>query len=466
MELSKPTFLNTLSIRIFALFWLAFVLLFALIFVLPYFDSRIYSNLDNSEISSYNAEISAAIRTNQLRHILSGLPVTAFDDLDGMHPVLADQEGNIFGARKKTEISAVQQFMYHTTVVSKPLKKNFYDLQVVGPFTVHLELDKKDTQYKLYFLSRVNPQKEIISYIFDRPYIIILFVMIISTPLLWWLSSSIGRPLRHLQEAANAVALGNFKVDRTLETQGSLELRQVGQSFNRMTIALEDLLSNQQTLLSSISHELRTPLTRLQLALALLRRRINNNAEIERIEKEAIRLDEMINDLLLLSRQKLNSHILREIFPITEIWQDIIKDSQFEAEQRQLAFKVHQLIVHPSKHYINGNKALLCSAVENILRNALKYTKSKIETTIFIEAEMLVIAIDDDGDGIPDEEYTNIFKPFYRIDEARTRETGGTGLGLAIVANVVNEHQGYVIAMRSELGGLRVKLSLPLWIFQ
>lgn len=434
--------------------------------MLPYFDSRSYSNLNSDEISGYYGEISNAIRTNQLRHILSGLPVVAFDELDGIRPVLVDEDGNLFGTRKKIEISAIQQFMYNTTVLSRPLKKNFYDLQVVGPFTVHLELEKKEAQYKLYFLSKVNPQQEIVSYIFDRPYIVILFVMFISTPLLWWLSRSIGRPLRQLQQAANHVALGNFKVDKSLETQGTLELRQVGQSFNRMTVALEDLLSNQQTLLSSISHELRTPLTRLQLALALLRRRIGHNAEIERIEKEAIRLDEMINDLLLLSRQQLNSHMLREIFPISDIWQEIIKDNQFEAEQRQLQFKVHLLINNPAKYYINGNKTLLCSAVENVLRNALKYTQSKIETTIFIESDMLVIAIDDDGDGVPDSEYSNIFKPFYRIDEARTRETGGTGLGLAIVANVINEHQGYVIARHSELGGLRIKLSLPLWIFE
>ncbi|WP_370445394.1 envelope stress sensor histidine kinase CpxA [Avibacterium gallinarum] len=458
----KLTFLNTLSMRIFALFWLAFVLLLALIFLLPYFDARIYTELGNEEVSGYYGEISTAIRNKQLAHIISGVPVIPVDKFDGIHPVLADQNGNILGARKE-EIAPIQQFMYHTSTTLKPLKKNFYDIQIAGPFTVHLNLEN-DVPYTLYFVSRVNPQKEILSYIFDRPCILILFIMLISTPLLWWLSRSIGRPLRHLQQAANAVALGNFKVDKSLETQGTIELRQVGQSFNRMTIALEDLLSNQQTLLSSISHELRTPLTRLQLALALLRRRVNSSAEIARIEKEAVRLDEMINDLLLLSRQQLNSHILREIFPITEIWHDIIKDSRFEAEQKKLSFKVKQLIHKPSQYYLNGNKGLICSAIENILRNALKYTHSKIEATIFVEDNSMVIAIDDNGAGIPTSEYENIFKPFYRIDEARTRETGGTGLGLAIVANVIREHQGKVWAASSHLGGLRVVIKLPLWI--
>lgn len=458
----KFSFINTLSMRIFALFWLAFVLLLALIFLLPYFDARIYTELSKEEVSGYYGEISTVIKNNRLNHIISGVPVTPIDTFDGMHPVLADREGNILGA-KKEEISSIQQFMYHTTPVPKQFKKNFYDIQIAGPFIVHLSLER-DMPYTLYFVSRINPQKEIISYIFDRPYILILFIMLISTPLLWWLSSSIGKPLRNLQQAANAVALGNFKVDKLLETQGTIELRQVGQSFNQMTIALDNLLSNQQTLLSSISHELRSPLTRLQLALALLRRRINTNTEISRIEKEAIRLDEMINDLLLLSRHQLNSHILREIFPITEIWSDIIKDSQFEAEQRNLSFTVKQRIHKPTQYYINGNKGLICSAIENILRNALKYTQSNIEATISLNENTVIIMIDDNGEGIPSSEYENIFKPFYRIDEARTRETGGTGLGLAIVANVIKEHQGTVWATKSPLGGLRVIVKLPLWI--
>lgn len=448
--------------RIFAFFWLAFALLLAVICLLPYFDARIYTELNKEEISGYYGEISTAIRNHRLTHILSGISIPPIDTFGSTHPVLADQNGNIFGAQKE-EISPVQQFMYHTSNVSKQFKKNFYDIRIVGPFTVHLSLDKNDP-YTLYFISRINPQKEIISYIFDRPYIFILFIMLISTPLLWWLSHSIGRPLRNLQQAANAVALGNFKVDKLLETQGTIELRQVGQSFNRMTIALENLLSNQQTLLSSISHELRTPLTRLQLALALLRRRIDTNTEIARIEKEAIQLDGMINDLLLLSRHQLNSHILREIFPITDIWCNLIKDSQFEAEQRNLSFKIRQIIHNPKQYYINGNKGLICSAIENILRNALKYTHSKIETTIFIENDILTITVDDDGEGIPQNEYENIFKPFYRIDEARTRETGGTGLGLAIVSNVIKEHQGEVWATKSHLGGLRITVKLPLWI--
>lgn len=218
-------------------------------------------------------------------------------------------------------------------------------------------------------------------------------------------------------------------------------------------------------LLSSISHELRTPLTRLQLALALLRRRFGeDNTEIHRIEIEARRLDKMINDLLLLSRQQLHSHVSREIFPINELWEEVLDDAIFEAEHRKLNFVVRQNITQPARYYVNGNKALLVSAIENIVRNALKYTQSEIRVSIFLKRQELMIVIDDNGHGLDEAEYEKIFQPFYRVDETRTRETGGTGLGLAIVANVVKEHHGAVWANASQLGGLCVTLCIPLWI--
>lgn len=113
---------------------------------------------------------------------------------------------------------------------------------------------------------------------------------------------------------------------------------------------------------------------------------------------------------------------------------------------------------------MNGNPELLQSAVENIVRNALKYTKSKIKLSIFVQEETLKIRIDDNGSGVPPDEFEKIFQPFYRVDETRTRSTGGTGLGLTIVLNIIKEHQGKVWAEESELGGLAVTIELPLWL--
>ncbi|MDY4281189.1 MAG: envelope stress sensor histidine kinase CpxA [[Pasteurella] mairii] len=460
--MTKFTLFNTLSIRIFAFFWLSFFLLLAIIFSLPYWDARIYSNIQTNELSSYRKALTRSIRNNKISQIVSGAAVLPLDKFDGMHPVVV-YENDIMGALPD-EIEPIKTFMNRSTNPLTPLKKTFYDIQVAGPFMVYLSAGDEDIPYHVYFLARVNAQKEIISFIFDRPHILIFVIMLISTPILWVLSHSIGQPLKHLQSAANAIALGNFKSDKTLETNGTRELRQVGRSFNRMTEALDNIISNHQSLLSSISHELRTPLTRLQLALALLRRKNGESSETARIEKEAKRLEIMINDLLLVSRQQLHSHTLRDIFPLDELWRDVLNDAAFEAEQRHISFVVKQLIYSPGNYLINGNQGLLASALENVIRNALKYTKSHIEVTLHLDREQLFIAIDDDGEGIPETEYKNIFKPFYRIDEARTRETGGAGLGLAIAVSIVKGHQGQLSATKSHLGGLNVTFKLPLWI--
>lgn len=230
-----------------------------------------------------------------------------------------------------------------------------------------------------------------------------------------------------------------------------------------MAISIDNLISNQQRLLSSISHELKTPLTRLQLATALVRRQCEETDSVKRIEREIERMDKMIRELLLLSRQQMNSQVKRDIFYANSLWEKIIKDAQFEAEQRGIAFLTN-IRLPKNELQLNGNFRLLESAVENIVTNALKYTKDKIELHIFIQEEFLRICINDNGSGVNPNEFEKIFTPFYRVDEARTRATGCTGLGLAIVSHVIKEHQGSVWAEKSPLGGLSMNIKLPLWI--
>lgn len=296
----------------------------------------------------------------------------------------------------------------------------------------------------------------------DNPFILLFLTLLITTPLLWWFTYTIVKPISRLQKAAHSVSLGDFKIDPQLTQEGPLELRQVGQTFNRMATSINNLLSNHQNLLSSISHELKTPLTRLQLATALIRHRVGDDKALKRIEKEIERMDKMINELLLISRQQMHTQTSREIFAAEKIWEEVVHDALFEAEQRKIVFE-QEINVPPKKTILlDGNLKLLQSAVENIIRNALKYTKDKIKLSIFVKGEFIKLRIDDNGLGVAPDEFDKIFHPFYRVDEARTRQTGGTGLGLAIVSNVVKEHQGRVWAEKSALGGLAVTLSLPL----
>lgn len=248
-----------------------------------------------------------------------------------------------------------------------------------------------------------------------------------------------------------------------LENDGINELREVGKSFNQMITSLEKLSSYQQRLLSDISHELKTPLTRMQLAVSLIRRRNGESNELTRIENEIQKLDTMIQDLLSLSRQQVDQHLRREIFPINHIWEDIFEDAQFELEQSGIDLFISQRISYPERYFINGNITVLSSAVENVIRNAKKYANQCVKVMIYIDKTDLFICIDDDGEGVPEDQFEEIFRPFYRVAEDRARQTGGTGLGLAIVFNAIQQHKGSVTAGKSHLGGLSIKIQLPLW---
>lgn len=464
MKLRNFFCLNQLAIRTFAMFWFSFFIIMSLMIVLPNLDLRLYSPLEEADIVNYQKEILNIVRNGQLQGLISEVPVLPSDKFQPSRPVLINlKTKNILGELPE-EAPYIRRFANVSSNFSEPKRKNFNKLQLSGPFQVYLG----DTaSYALYFISYVNPQREIFNYVFDRPTILILIILLITSPLLWWFTRMLIRPISHLQEAANSVALGNFKIDKSLIANGPLEIRQVGQSFNRMASSIDRLISNQQTLLSSISHELKTPLTRLQLATALVRHECGETESVKRIEREIGRMDKMISELLLLSRHQMNSQVERDIFYANTLWTDIINDAKFEAEQRGITFLTN-IRLPKNELQLNGNSRLLKSAVENIVTNALKYTKDKIELHIFIqeeeEEEFLRIRIDDNGSGVHPDEFKKIFKPFYRVDETRTRTTGGTGLGLAIVSNVIQEHQGKVWAEKSPLGGLAVTIRLPLWI--
>ncbi|MBS6187382.1 MAG: envelope stress sensor histidine kinase CpxA [Haemophilus parainfluenzae] len=461
----KKFSLDQLTIRTFIVFWLAFFTMAALLVVLPHYDSRLYSDLNQNDISNYQKKLFESIRNNKISSILAGVPVLPVDKFDSYRPVIMTPEQEILGALDK-EKRFITRFAQEANDFSTPQRRVFNDIEIAGPFKFYI--GDSETTSKLFFVSRANNQQEILRYMLDHPWILLLLTLIITTPLLWWFTHTIVKPITNLQKAANSVTLGNFKVDNELANHGPSELREVGQSFNKMSIAINNLISNQHNLLSSISHELKTPLTRLQLSTALVRHQTGDIEPVKRIEKEIQRMDKMISELLLISHQQMHSQMEHNLFSIDQLWDDVIKDALFEAEQRKITCDVNISILHPEKHMIYGNLSLLTSAIENIVRNALKYTKDRIFLTINLQKneqdeKCLQIRVDDNGLGLPPEEFDKIFKPFYRVDETRTRATGGTGLGLTIVYNVVNEHNGKVWAESSNLGGLAVTIQLPVW---
>lgn len=454
------TLFNYLVYQIFFSFSIILALMLAITLVLlPNFDARAFSPI-REDLKQYFTEESLKTQNEyNLDEVFNrGLSVISPSGFDVI--LLEPETGQIVGVTEK-EQNFLQAFVSHANNPQTPLKRRFDHIEINGPFAVYSQ-DKTKVYYQ-YFVHVAGSQTEILNLFFDSPWLMLFILLIISIPVLLWQSHRISRPVKELRLTANAVAMGDLTENPRLETDGITEFREVGKSFNQMIHSLERLRSYQHRLISDISHELKTPLTRMQLALSLLRRRNGESSEVLRIEQEIEKLDQMIQNLLKLSRKNLNTHNQREIFCINQIWEEILDDAQFEFDASGVQLVINNHIPRPETYRINGQISLLASAVENVLRNAKKYAKSKVAITLCITEQILLIIIDDDGNGVPDDQYQEIFRPFYRIGDDRARQTGGTGLGLAIVANAVEHHHGFVDAEKSPLGGLRVNIKLPLW---
>ncbi|MGQ0286533.1 envelope stress sensor histidine kinase CpxA [Pasteurellaceae bacterium 22721_9_1] len=454
--------ISSLSAKIFVLFWLILGGLLLIAFFIPQLDSRTYRELSSSEIKFYHNELITAMKDRKFIRVLLLPRDVSAEYIKLPHPILVDQQNNIIGASKE-ELPFVQEFIKFANDPLNPQTKLFNHFSLAGPFTIHLNDDNGQAVFSSYFIDNADPQTRVISYIFDHPLLLMFVVLFLSTPLLAFVAYSLAKPIQQLNNAANAVALGDFTVNKALETKGIAELRQVGKSFNHMSQSLGDLITHQRKWLSAISHELRTPLTRLQLSAALIRRKMGDSVELERIDNEILKLNKMIEELLIVSRNQMMNTVSYSDICLPAIWDSILESARFEAEQMKLEMTVNNHIQKPDTYRVKGNLNQLESAVENIIRNAMKYTHSALEINLSLKDKKVMISVDDNGAGLPEAEYSRIFTPFYRVDEDRTREKGGVGLGLAIVQSTIQSHKGQVWAEKSHLGGLRVVIQLPLW---
>jgi signal transduction histidine kinase len=309
-----------------------------------------------------------------------------------------------------------------------------------------------------------------------------LFAMIlIGGAFCYWLARYLTAPVTKLRRATNELASGNLaaRVGPSLGNRRD-ELASLGSDFDLMAEQIESLLKAQRRLLGDISHELRSPLARLNVALELARQRAGSEATsaLERIQHEAENLNEMIGQLLVLTRLETGAQeISKNRFDLANLVRDIADDADFEARSRNRSVRLGS----SESFMIAGSEELLRPAIENVVRNAIQYTAEKSEVEIDIKTDgaslggsivltgedqnlsegFAEITVRDHGAGVPENALAEIFRPFYRVDDARDRESGGTGLGLAITERAVSLHGGTVTAMNASDGGLIITISLP-----
>jgi two-component system, OmpR family, sensor histidine kinase CpxA len=283
--------------------------------------------------------------------------------------------------------------------------------------------------------------------------------------LAWYLT----KPIVRLRAATRQLAAGDLTArSGAPASKRRDEVAGLVRDFDAMAERLEMLVKAQSRLLNDISHELRSPLARLNVALGLARQRagVESADMLDRIELEASRLNELIGRILTLARlEDGEQRVPQTPVPLGELVANVAEDAEFEAQERHC--HVHRTI--PAGEWgVRGNDSLLHSAVENVVRNAIRYTAEGSSVEIVLAREErsggaeAVLRVSDFGPGVPEDSLGKLFEPFYRLDDARGRLTGGVGLGLAITERAVRFHGGKVSAFNRAEGGLMVEIRLPL----
>jgi two-component system, OmpR family, sensor kinase len=278
----------------------------------------------------------------------------------------------------------------------------------------------------------------------------------------------LARPVKILRGGLERVTSGDLTVRvAALLAHRRDEMAELAEHFDRMAERLQQLLQARERLLHDVSHELRSPLTRLQLAVDLARQREDRTAEsLDRIEHEAQRLSDLVEELMSRSRAEFNAAHSDAYFEIVELVGAVVADAKYEAQAKgvEVVYEVPSELDAGSGPVINGSPELLRKGVDNVVRNALKVSAGGQRVTVRLETvgapvKRLRIVVHDQGPGVPEKDLQRIFEPFVRLESAHYG--AGAGLGLAIARSAAAAHKGSVTASNRAGGGLTVVFDLP-----
>ena len=460
--------------RIFLWFWLAAVLLAGAVAATVYFTDpdqffphsqfvplQLIDRLAGESVAVFERSGSAG-----LREFLAGLPRGA--EANGLPSRAHFDHAYLFAADSTQELAGQTPQIDHRELITRAAASADLQLErrIGRMYMAHAVNDGAVPVRRFVFLLSM-PRSSFLLPTTPQVSFELAAALVISALVCYWLARSVVSPLRQLQAATRKLAEGDLGA--RVGATGSLANRQdefsvLANDFNEMATRIEDLLTAQKRLIADISHELGTPLTRLNVALGLAFRKTGDGArtELERIQTEAGRLNELIRQLLLISELEGQEPTEpAEPVELLALVSEVAADAEFEASGRRCRVTVQA----PGPIEISGIRFLLHSAVENVVRNAIRYTAADSQVVIELTApdggRTAIIRVRDHGPGVPEPELVNLFRPFYRVSEARDRLSGGTGLGLAITQQAVDAHGGRVRAANQPGGGLVVEIELP-----
>jgi two-component system osmolarity sensor histidine kinase EnvZ len=250
------------------------------------------------------------------------------------------------------------------------------------------------------------------------------------------------RPITNLAKAAEKFGRGE-EIDE-FKPSGAAEIRQAGYEFDKMRKRIIRHLNQRSEMLSGISHDLRTPLTRMKLQIAF----IKDNELASKLSEDINEMEKMLNEYLQFTS---SSYLEKdELFSLSDLINEIVKKYNNKNISSNVLAGVN----------ISGRKNLIKRCINNLIDNAIKYAE-KVKISINKSSNNVFIKIEDDGLGIPEQEYENVFKPFYKIDKGRADSKSSVGLGLSIASDIVQSHGGNIKLAKSSMNGLEVKIFLP-----
>lgn len=303
------------------------------------------------------------------------------------------------------------------------------------------------------------------SYVSAAMAIPLLIAILVSGLISYLLSRYFTQPIRSLRMAAKSLATGqlNTRVGPFLGHHND-EIAELSRDFDRMAEHLESLIHSKQRLLQDLSHELCSPLARLHIAIELARIKSPTMQKLyDRMELECLRLNTLIGEALDFARLDKSTEVInKSCLDLTTVVKDLIDDANFEFS----ANRAHITFDNSCSYLFMGELRLIHRAIENVLRNALRYSPNDKMVIISLHNDPVLnkVYIDtkDNGPGVPEDQLAKIFNPFYRVDTARQKETGGYGLGLAIAKRAIELHGGEIQVKNRQGGGLMLRIILPM----
>jgi two-component system sensor histidine kinase CpxA len=464
--------MHSLFLRIFVLFWIAMALIvggsIAITFAVA---AREY------ESPEVQRRPNVAIQASEVLG-RGGLPALK-DWLDANKNSMADREFYIIGpdgkdilGRRLSESAVRRLEMFNHVAMGSPdphtlgppPPRNFraphFAPQIVGPdgvtYTVLL-VPRRPSIFGALSLPGISLT-------------ILCIALAVSAFASWWLAQRLSAPIRRIQEGARALTsekldmrMGHVRVSAGLEHRKD-ELAVLARDFDAMADQLRANRAAITQLLRDISHELRSPLARMRVAVGLGRQPGGDlPRQLDRLEREIERLDSLISQVLKLARlHGTDAFFEREVVELDEVIEEVVRDANFEGAVKGC----HVVLAGAARTMLYGNRELLRSAIENVLRNAVRYSPKDAPVEVSITRRDaasgpagLVVAIRDHGPGVPAGDLERIFEPFYRVAESRDRDSGGEGIGLAITSQVMKAHGGSARASNPAGGGLEIRLS-------